>query len=115
MKEIKRLIEGMNITSRKREYLYPRFYLMNHIRKEFGISYESIGNLFNKDHATVLNAIKGHNDLQETKDNEYKLLTTKIKRLLAEDLNILEKDIISCTCLVELELIQNKVRSDYYY
>ena len=115
MKNIKRLISDMNITSRKREYLYPRFYLMNHIRKEFGISYESIGNLFGKDHATVLNAIKGHNDLQETKDNEYKLLTTKMRRLLAEDLNILEKDIVNCTSLTELEIIQNKVRSDYYY
>ena len=115
MKNIKRLISDMNITSRKHEDVFPRFYLINHIQKEFKISYTAIGKMFGKDHATIINALNKHRNFMETKDKEYKHLTTKMRRLLAEDLNILEKDIVNCTSLTELEIIQNKVRSDYYY
>ena len=53
--------EGLDLKSKKRSLAYRRAYLYKYIRTEIGFSYESIGKLFNRDHATVMHGEKLYN------------------------------------------------------
>lgn len=43
---------------RKDEFKFQRYYLFEYVRKKFGLSLAKTGELFDRDHATVLNGIK---------------------------------------------------------
>ena len=74
LKKIKEIIEiyDLKAKNRKREFIYKRFYLFNFLsNSNLKINYTQIGKLFNKDHATVLNGLKQHNDLMQFNDDVY--------------------------------------------
>lgn len=50
--------EELKAKTRKHEVLHPRYILMYLLKQNKRNSLQSIGNLFGKDHATVLNALK---------------------------------------------------------
>jgi len=53
--------EGLDLKSKKRNLTYRRAYLYKYIRSEIGFSYGSIGDMFNRDHATVMYGEKLYN------------------------------------------------------
>ena len=69
--------------TRKREYVDARQQAMYFMRS-LKMSYASIGKLFNRNHATVMHAIKTVNNLLVT-DFEYRIRFVKLERLLNID------------------------------
>lgn len=59
LKEVKQYIkdEGLDIKCRKIEVLYRRYYLYKYLRVMHRLSLDAIGNIFNQNHATVLNGL----------------------------------------------------------
>ena len=51
-------INQMELESRKDEFKFRRYYLMKYLRKGSTMSLTTIGKMFSKDHATVMNALK---------------------------------------------------------
>ena len=123
LEEIQDIIdtEGLNVKCRNRDVLYRRYYIMWFLR-ENKMSTIKIGRLFNKDHATVLNALKRHYELTD------KRFPDKIYRHTVEDLaeafsgkmlesdytsNIYE-DIMNAKCLADFNFIQKRLKKGYY-
>ena len=74
LKKVKEIIKVYDLKgkNRKREFIYKRFYLFNFLsNSNLKINYTQIGKLFDKDHATVLNGLKQHNDLMQFNDDVY--------------------------------------------
>ena len=59
LQEIKDYIceEGLDTKSRKREFVFRRMYLYKYLRVMHSLPLEKIGDMFNKNHATVLNGL----------------------------------------------------------
>lgn len=71
----------LNTHSRERIYVYPRQVIM-YLLKEFSLpSFKSVGEVFGKDHTTVMHAIVAINNLRDTDEkvlNEVKYLESMI-------------------------------------
>lgn len=80
LKEVENYIElaGLNTPSRKRHLVYQRYYLCAYL-KEQGLTLESIGNMFGRDHSTAFNALKQHLNLLQTNDSLYASLTAHLR------------------------------------
>ena len=125
LEAIENIIKQMNCNSRRREDIYPRFYLMNWISNNLRMSYESIGKMFGKDHATVINAINSHSNMTALRDVTYKFhikgISTQLenlefsKSMVDNNSKTLESDLLTCDTIDELKDILNKVRTSYYY
>jgi chromosomal replication initiator protein len=74
------------IKNRHRQYVYPRQIIMFLLRKHTDLSYMDIGELFNRDHTSVIHAKQAINDLlksypeieQEIKQIEQKFSNGKL-------------------------------------
>ena len=75
-------LTGYNIRSnnRKQEVVRGRQIAMYQIRKNTTLSLQEIGNIFNKDHATVIHALKVVQDIIDTRDKKYLYLVETIKQ-----------------------------------
>jgi len=62
---------GLLKKSRKREIVYQRAAAFNFLRQNTQLSLTSIGDLFNKDHATVLHALKVYDYFVKEKDEMF--------------------------------------------
>ena len=62
--------DDLNTKSRSRPKAHKRYYLYKKMRDK-GLSLESIGNYFGRDHATVLHGISKHDIFSEQKDLIY--------------------------------------------
>lgn len=73
IEDIKELIEEFDLKSksRKRETVYKRYYLMNVLFVRSKMSLAKIGEMFGRDHSTVIHAIKEHKRWFKTMDKEY--------------------------------------------
>ena len=58
LNRVKDYIKQMELKSRKDKYKFRRYYLMKYLRVGSGLSLSSIGAMFNKDHSTIVNALK---------------------------------------------------------
>ena len=56
----------LNVKSRRAEYVKARHLAMYFCRHKTEWSYREVGNLFNRDHASVVHAIKSVNDRLDT-------------------------------------------------
>lgn len=63
--------EQMCGTSRKREIVYARHYTMYLIKERLKWAWVHIGKLFNKDHSTVIHAVKNVENLMFTNDQYF--------------------------------------------
>lgn len=59
-------IEVLKSRTRRREVLIPRQVIMDYAYKTEELTQKYIGNYFNRDHSTVINAIQQVSDLYET-------------------------------------------------
>ena len=103
---------GINMTSRKQQHLFRRYYLMYYLRKCYKAPLKSIGRLFGKDHSTIINAIKQYEILKGDKD--FKDITEDERLffpLNSDDTEYYEAEIISVNIpktLVSMDLFLNE-------
>ena len=89
--KIKQLIEqdGLASKSQKQKHVHQRHYLFYLLRERVGMTQEAIGELFNRDHATVLHGVKMHKTREEMKDPYMNRDIAQYKELLEDD-NLLQ-------------------------
>ena len=75
-------LEGLRQINRKHYLVHQRYYLMWFLRQNTKMSLTAIGQMFNRDHSTVIHAIKQHNDLVDVDDDMYKSNIANVKTFL---------------------------------
>ena len=117
MEEIIKYIEDNNLAkvSRKREVIYPRYYIFNKLRDQ-GYTLEYIANIFNKDHCTILHGIKIHKMYTKQKDKIYFQLTEKERDLFGDKhlIRPLHIEVLDCEDLKALKLIKKRIKLNLY-
>jgi hypothetical protein len=70
LQEIKDYIceEGLDTKCRKREVVYRRIYLFKYLQQMEGLTLTAIGNIFNKDHATVIHGLRTFDNVKLYED-----------------------------------------------
>ena len=112
--------EGLNGRSREQFYVFKRHYLCYALYRTQELTLSEIGALFNRDHSTVLNSIRKHEELKT--DKLYQKKIESCIQLMAEPLtfsrqkrNIFE-DVAKATNYTKLKRIRrwlNEGRYDY--
>jgi hypothetical protein len=112
-------MENLNNRDRYRDKVYKRAYLYSILRED-GWIMSDIGNLFNRDHATVINGLKVH-EAYYKKDKVYMRFIRKLEEIFNPTIeeimvskDIIFKDIMNCHNTTELKLIKDKILSGYY-
>lgn len=119
--KINKLIQEYDLASKshKRDKVYLRSYLYSILRED-GWIMSDIGNLFNRDHATVINGLKVH-EAYYKKDKVYMRFVRKLDEIfnptideimMAKD--TIFHDIMNCHNTTELRLIKEKIVSGWY-
>jgi hypothetical protein len=113
------LIDKYNLSSRsrKRELVGMRSYIMFKLRS-LGLSLEAIGKLFDRDHSTVIHAIKKHRTYTQVGDVIYRTDIAQIKHdFIAMNKNIQSSifdDVLSANDYTDLLVIKQKIHSGVY-
>ena len=100
---------------RQRKYVHKRIYFFNVLRTA-GYTYQSIGDLFGLNHATIVHGIKTYKVLKKAKDplmfldiaeydGKFKLNNTKYD---------LKTDILKATTIRDLEIIKGRTEKELY-
>lgn len=91
--KIKQLIEQDDLASKsqKQKHVHRRHYLFYLLRERVGMTLESIGELFNRDHATVIHGINIYKSREEMKDPYMNRDIAEYKEFLQDD-NLLSID-----------------------
>ena len=121
VEKIEQLIEQYDLASksRERDKVYFRSYIYWLLR-ESGWIMSDIGNLFNRDHATVINGLKVH-EAYYKKDKVYMRFVRKLDEIfnptideimIAKD--TIFHDIMNCHNTTELRLIKEKIVTGWY-
>ena len=114
---IKQIIEqdGLAQKNRKAEIIHKRVYLFNTLRKQ-GYTLKGIGSLFRMNHATILHGLKNYQNLDETKNKLFNHNTEYYKLLLSLERPELDlrKEIVEAKNLVDLRLIQSRIKNNIY-
>jgi hypothetical protein len=121
IEKIKELIQRDNLGTkdRYRDLIYKRSYLYAILRDE-GWHLARIGKLFNRNHATVINALKihdqfyGHDKLYDRTIRHYMNELGKEMIELNEDKSTIFQDIINCYNTTECKLIKERIQAGYY-
>ena len=107
----------LNSKSRKRENVSKRAFLYNELKTECeGMSLSTIGKMFNRDHATVINGLKTHDYMTSSGDKIYRKETEKIREYFypskLDKYKLLKKRILSTKSLTELTIIKSLIEND---
>ena len=62
--------DKLNEKNRKRHIIYKKCYLQSKLR-DYGMTYQAIGDLFNQDHSSIIHNVKTHADLDEYYRDSY--------------------------------------------
>ncbi len=100
---------------RQRKYVHKRIYFFNVLRTA-GYTYQSIGDLFGLNHATIVHGIKTFKNLKKAKDplmfldiaeydGKFKLNNTKYD---------LKTDILKATTIRDLQIIKGRTEKELY-
>jgi hypothetical protein len=114
-----RVIEmyGLAGKSRLRTTVYRRAYMMAKLR-QIGCTFEMIGELFNKDHSTVVYAVKNHDYFVKVNDLPYKLAVEPVKttfKIMNQEVQLnIYSDVLSCLDFNDLLLIKEKIHNGMY-
>ena len=119
--KINALIEQYDLASksRERDKVYFRSYIYWLLRED-GWIMSDIGNLFNRDHATVINGLKVHESYYK-KDKVYMRFVRKLDEIfnptideimIAKD--TIFHDIMNCHNTTELRMIKEKIMAGGY-
>jgi len=114
IEEIKEIIiqEGLNKPNRQREKVYRKFYLANLLRKE-NLMLKEIGDILNKNHATVIHYLKSHKYWTRIKDEQYLDYTMDLMEMPPIK-NTLKQEILKIKTLRQLEELKNKIDEFIY-
>ena len=118
IQQIKELIiqDELATKSRQRGRIYKRSYLYAILREE-GWNLSDIGNLFNRNHATVINGLKIH-DAFYSKDKIYDKYIKQYKSIFNPVVEIekdsIYQDIMNCHNTTQLRLIKERIVSGWY-
>ena len=77
-------VENMTFKNRTSSMAHQRYFLMHFLRNNTTLSLTTIGRLFDRDHATVMNGLKRHDEFIEYNDTVYKQNVASIKNYLEE-------------------------------
>ncbi len=106
---------NLNQPDRYRYFLYRRAYLY-YILKINGITLIEIGKLFNKTHATIINGLKVHNSMMDTKNKDYLFETREMReRFHLHTYYIpLREIVLHCENLYDLNKLKEKIKQELY-
>jgi hypothetical protein len=118
---IKELIQrdSLDTKDRYRDLIYKRSYLYAILRDE-GWHLARIGRLFKRNHATVINALKihdqffGNDKLYDRTIRQYVNELGKFSIQIDEDKPTIFQDIINCHNTTALAIIKQKIKDGYY-
>jgi hypothetical protein len=115
---IKQIIQEYDLTSksRDRDKVYHRAYFYSLLREE-GWNLSKIGRLFNRTHASIINALKVHDSFYQ-KDKIY-MRHIKHYDLIFKPIVELEKDsifddVMNCHNTTQLRMIKEKIMAGGY-
>ena len=121
VEKIEQLIEQYDLASksRERDKVYFRSYIYWLLRED-GWIMSDIGNLFNRDHATVINGLKVH-EAYYKKDKVYMRFVRKLDEIFNPSIDeimmakdTIFHDIMNCHNTTDLRLIKEKIVSGWY-
>jgi hypothetical protein len=128
LEKINDLIEkyGLKNTTRRRDVLFKRYFVYNELRNH-GLSLTMIGEIFGKNHATVLHGLRVHKDMLSYRDADYVAETCAIQAELndLEFPNIskvfkrdkyydLKEDLLEAKNYNTFKRIQRRVKMGFY-
>ena len=61
-------VNELDSRSRKRKFVCPRSYLFNFLKENYQMTLYDIGEMFNRDHATVIHGLKMHENQKDTEN-----------------------------------------------
>jgi hypothetical protein len=116
MKKIDKILEfiekdGLTKNKRDRHLVDKRSFMYNALRTE-GYTLQKIGEIFGKNHATILNGIKKHKLFTKHNDYNYDKNTKEYREYLDTGYiqpRSLQDDVLRCTNTTELKLIQERL------
>lgn len=119
-------IHQLTTKTRRRDVLFKRYYLFNELR-EAGLNLMQIGEIFGKNHATIIHGLRVHKELLSYKDADYVAETKIISESLGDskflnDLKLykrkkvydLRQDVLNSTNFVQVKRIQRRIKLGYY-
>lgn len=113
LKEIKKYIKAhqLDTPARYRVFNDIRGVLYFYLREERRMSFTEIGKLFNRDHATVINGIKRHNELSRFKDHQDNTKNVRAFLKYHKDLTKIDlrQELIKCDTLVDFHRLKTQV------
>jgi hypothetical protein len=121
VEKIEQLIEQYDLASksRERDKVYFRSYIYWLLRED-GWIMSDIGNLFNRDHATVINGLKVH-EAYYKKDKVYMRFVRKLDEIFNPSIDdimmakdTIFHDIMNCHNTTELRLIKERILAGWY-
>jgi hypothetical protein len=121
IQQVKELIQRDNLDSkdRYRDMVYKRCYLYSILRDE-GWHLSKIGRLFNRNHATVINALNLH-DNYFGKDKIYDRMIKEYLTIFGKEITDIDydkptiyQDIINCHNTTALGIIKQRIKDGYY-
>ena len=121
IQQVKELIQRDNLDSkdRHRDLIYKRSYLYSILREE-GWHLSKIGRLFNRNHATVINALNLH-DNYFGKDKIYDRMIKEYLTIFGKEITDIDydkptiyKDIMDCHNTTALAIIKQRIKDGYY-
>jgi spermidine synthase len=121
IEKVKELIQMDNLDSkdRHRDLVYKRSYLYALLRED-GWMTTKIGELFKRDHATVLNGLKNHyqyfgkDKIYDCTIREYVNVFCKVSIQLDDDRDTIYQDIMDCHNTTALGIIKQRIKDGYY-
>jgi hypothetical protein len=121
IEKVKELIQRDNLDSkdRHRDLIYKRSYLYSILREE-GWHLSKIGRLFNRNHATVINALNLH-DNYFGKDKIYDRMIKEYLSIFGKEITDIDydkptiyQDIMDCHNTTALAIIKQRIKDGYY-
>lgn len=121
IEKVKELIQRDNLNSkdRHRDLIYKRSYLYSILREE-GWHLSKIGRLFNRNHATVINALNLH-DNYFGKDKIYDRMIKEYLTIFGKEITDIDydkptiyQDIMDCHNTTALGIIKQRIKDGYY-
>ena len=116
--KIKEIIQEYDLASksRDRDKVYHRAYFYSLLREE-GWHLSKIGRLFNRNHATIINALKIH-DNYYGKDKIYMRYIKQFEDIFRASVEVpketIFQDIMNCHNTTQLRLIKDKIVKGWY-
>ena len=123
--KVKELIHKykLDTKSKEQEKFMPRYYLMNFLRENTGLSLRGIGVLFNKEekfaHCATIHAVRQHKALTACNDKVYKLYTENVRSAMSDTIlrsktekheSSIVKEVLLCANYYEMVKLQNKIK-----